>query len=626
MSQPTHTLFDISVWGPALEKYGAVVQLSVALYDADQLIVCGPMPPMPITTVFQKHGYDPGVFAECVRQCLAQPVDNRPAVVVTSPSGLAVVGVSLLRDGHIVGAVVGGYKMIGFCEPEAIARLARETGTPFRTLWDLARREQPIPIRRLVLKGELLQVLGDTLLRENDLRRLSEETALQFSHLASHDALTDLPNRLLLADRLARALALAHRHYRRLAVLFLDIDHFKSINDSLGHQRGDELLRAVAHELVGCVRTSDTVSRHGGDEFVVLLAEMERGEDAAVCARKIIAALARPHMLSGHELRITVSIGISVYPDDGDDAETLLKTADMALYQAKDEGRDGYQFFTPDLNVRAVERRSIEVGLRKALDRREFELHYQPKMNLKTGAVIGAEALIRWRHPDRGLVDPAQFVPIAEECGLIKPIGRWVVREACLQAQAWQDAGLGPIPVSVNVSAVEFGAKDFLSNLIEILKETALDPRYLEVELTESVLMAHLEASDAMLHALKKLGVQLAIDDFGTGWSSLSYLRHFPIDALKIDQSFVQGITSSSGTAPIVSAMISMGKSLKLRVIAEGIETRDQLAFLQGEDCVEGQGYLFSRPVAAESFARMLETGMTESGVDSHPTNRLLFS
>jgi diguanylate cyclase (GGDEF)-like protein len=481
-------------------------------------------------------------------------------------------------------------------------------------------------MRRLVLQGELLQVLGDTLLRENDLRRLSEETALQFSHLASHDALTDLPNRLLLADRLARALALAHRHYRRLAVLFLDIDHFKSINDSLGHQRGDELLRAVARELVNCVRTSDTVSRHGGDEFVVLLAEMERGQDAAVCARKIIAALARPHMLSGQELRITVSIGISVYPDDGDDAETLLKTADMALYQAKAEGRDGYQFFTPDLNVRAVERRLIETGLRSALDRQEFELHYQPKMDLRTGVVVGAEALIRWRHPDRGLVEPAQFVRIAEECGLIKPIGRWVVREACLQAQAWQDAGLGAIPVSVNVSAVEFGAKDFLGNLIEILKETGLDPRSLEIELTESVLMAHVEASNAVLNALKNLGVHLAIDDFGTGWSSLSYLRHFPIDALKIDKSFVQGISSSSGTAPIVRAMISMGKSLKLRIIAEGIETRDQLAFLQSEDCAEGQGYLFSRPLAAEPFARMLETGMTESDVNAHPTNRLLFS
>ena len=315
-------------------------------------------------------------------------------------------------------------------------------------------------------------------------------TSLRMSHLASHDPLTDLPNRLLLSDRLARALALAHRHQRRLAVLFLDIDRFKYINDSLGHLLGDELLRAVGREVTMCVRSSDTVSRHGGDEFVVVLSELEHAEDAAVGAQKIIAALARPFTLAGHELHITVSIGISVYPDDGEDAETLLKSADMALYHAKDQGRDCYQFFKPDLNVRAVERQSIEAGLHSALDRREFELFYQPKMNLKTGAMVGAEALIRWRHPDRGLVEPAQFVPIAEDCGLIRPIGRWVVHEACRQAQAWQDAGLRPIPVSVNISALEFRNKGFLKNVVDTLNETCLDPRYLEIELTESVLMA----------------------------------------------------------------------------------------------------------------------------------------
>jgi diguanylate cyclase (GGDEF)-like protein/PAS domain S-box-containing protein len=439
--------------------------------------------------------------------------------------------------------------------------------------------------------------------------------SLRMSHLASHDPLTDLPNRLLLADRLVRAIALAHRHQGRLAVLFLDIDRFKYINDSLGHILGDELLRAVGREVTLCVRSSDTVSRHGGDEFVVVLSELEHAEDAAMGAQKIIAALARPHKLAGHELHITVSIGISVYPDDGGDAETLLQSADTALYHAKDQGRDGYQFFKPDLNVRAVERQSIEAGLHRALDRREFELFYQPQMNLKTGAIVGAEALIRWRHPDRGLVEPAQFVPIAEDCGLIKPIGRWVVHEACRQAQAWQDAGLPPIPVSVNISAVEFRSKGFLENIVDILKETCLDPHYLEIELTESVLMAHVEATNSVLHALKTLGVRLAIDDFGTGWSSLSYLRHFPIDALKVDKSFVHEITSGSSAAPIVSAVISMGRSLKHRVIAEGVETQDQLAFLQAEDCGAGQGYYFSRPLVAHQFARVLETGTTE--VDS---------
>jgi len=447
-------------------------------------------------------------------------------------------------------------------------------------------------------------------------------TTLRMSHLASHDPLTDLPNRLLMADRLARALALARRHQQRLAVLYLDIDRFKHINDSLGHILGDELLRSVGRKVTMCVRSSDTVSRQGGDEFVVVLSELEHAEDAALGAQKIIAALARPHKLAGHELRITVSVGISLYPDDGEDAETLLKSADTALYHAKDQGRDCYQFFKPDLNVRAVERQSIEAGLHRALDKGEFELLYQPKMNLQTGAVVGAEALIRWRHPDRGLVEPVQFVPIAEDCGLIKPIGRWVVHEACRQAQEWQDAGLRPIPVAVNVSGVEFRNKGFLENIVDVLKETRLDPRYLEIELTESVLVAHVEATGSALNALKTLGVQLAIDDFGTGWSSLSYLRHFPIDTLKIDKSFVQEITSGSSVAPIVSAVISMGKSLKRRVVAEGVETHDQLAFLQAEDCGEGQGYYFSRPMVAQQFARVLEAGMTGVGVDPDSPKR----
>ena len=435
--------------------------------------------------------------------------------------------------------------------------------------------------------------------------------SLRMAHLASHDPLTDLPNRLLLADRLARALALAHRHNRRLAVLFLDIDRFKHINDSLGHLFGDELLRAVGREVTMCVRSSDTVSRQGGDEFVVVLSELEHAEDAATGAQKIIKALARPHLLADHQLHITVSIGISVFPDDADDAETLLRNADMALYHAKEQGRDRYQFFEPELNVRALERQSIEAGLHAALAKQEFELHYQPKMNLKTGAVVGAEALIRWQHPDRGLVEPGQFVAIAEDSGLIRPIGRWVVHEACRQAQAWQTAGLRPIPVSVNISAVEFRSKAFLTNIVEILKETSLDPRYLEIELTESALMTHVEATTSVLRALKAMGVQLTIDDFGTGWSSLSYLSHFPIDALKVDKSFVHQIRNGADAAPIVSAVINMGRSLHQRVVAEGVETRHQLAFLQAEGCDEGQGYYFSRPLIAQQLAKMLETDAT---------------
>jgi diguanylate cyclase (GGDEF)-like protein/PAS domain S-box-containing protein len=431
--------------------------------------------------------------------------------------------------------------------------------------------------------------------------------AARMSHLASHDPLTDLPNRLLLSDRLDRALALARRHNRRLAVLYLDIDHFKHINDSLGHMLGDELLRSVGRKVTMCVRSSDTVSRQGGDEFVVILAELQHVEDAAIGAKKIIAALVGAHELAGHELHMTVSIGISVYPNDGEDAETLIKCADMALYHAKDQGRDCYRFFEPVLNRRAVERQSIEAGLRGALERHELELFYQSKVNLRDGTVVGAEALIRWRHPDRGLVEPAEFIAIAEDCGLIRPIGRWVVREACRQARAWQDAGLRPITVSVNVSALEFRSTGFVRNIIDTLNETRLDAEYLEIEVTESVLMANVEATKTVLHELKTLGVRLAIDDFGTGWSSLSYLRHFPIDVLKIDKSFVEEITSSSSVAPIVSAAISIGKSLKHRVIAEGIETSDQLAFLQAEHCDEGQGYYFGRPVPAEQFVLGLE-------------------
>jgi diguanylate cyclase (GGDEF)-like protein len=606
MGERTDPVFDLAVWEPALKKYGAVVHLSVVLYGADAQIACDPMLATPIATLFRKHRYDPGLFGTCVRTCLAQPVADRAAVVVTDPSGLAVVGTSLLRDGHTVGAVVGGYALVGFCESVAMARLARQSGIPFQELWAVARQQPPISARALTLEGELLQVLGDTLLEENHLRRQSEEGARKLSHLASHDPLTDLPNRLLLTDRLIHALAMAHRHNRRLAVLFLDIDHFKSINDAIGHLLGDKLLRVVAQDVTRCVRSADTVSRHGGDEFVVVLAELKDAEDAARSANNILAALARPHALSGRAISITASIGISVFPEDGEDAATLMTSADLALYEAKGQERGGYRFFRPELNVRATERQSIETGLRQALEQKEFALFYQPKINLKTGAVTSAEALIRWHHPTRGLLEPGVFVPIAEHCGLIGPIGRWVVREACRQARTWQDAGLRPMPVAVNISAVEFRSKTFVSQIVEMLQDTGLDPCYLEIELTESVLMTDVTATNVALHALKDLGVQLAIDDFGTGWSSLSYLTQFPVDALKIDRSFVRAITVNSSTSPIVSAVINMARSLKQRVIAEGVETAVQLAFLQAEDCGEGQGYYFSRPVPATQFVAVL--------------------
>jgi diguanylate cyclase (GGDEF)-like protein len=388
--------------------------------------------------------------------------------------------------------------------------------------------------------------------------------------------------------------------------MFVDLDRFKYINDSLGHVVGDQLLRAVAEQLTMCVRSSDTVSRQGGDEFVLVLSEMTHASDAVVSAKKILAAVAEPHFVLGHELHITATIGVSVYPEDGHDVETLVRNADTAMYHAKECGSGCYQFFQRDMNVRAVERQSLEHGLRRALGRQEFILHYQPKMDLESGGMSGAEALIRWRHPDRGLMLPTQFVPIAEDSGLIVPIGRWVLGEACRQAQAWQDAGLRPMPVAVNVSAVEFWSPDFLDDVRRIVEQTRLKPCYLELELTESVLMAHGESTVSVLRGLKALGVQLALDDFGTGYSSLSYLNEFPIDALKVDESFVRTITDDPHGAPIVCAVISMAKSLNQRVIAEGVETVEQLTFLRAQHCDEGQGYYFNRPLAAEQFAKLL--------------------
>jgi len=440
--------------------------------------------------------------------------------------------------------------------------------------------------------------------------------SLRMSHLAQHDCVTDLPNRLLLNDQLTWAIASARRNGNRLAVLFLDLDRFKHINDSLGHAIGDKLLQSVAERLVARVRNSDTVSRPGGDEFVVLLSELEHPEDAAVCAKKMLTALTAPHRIAQHDVHVTVSIGVSTYPEDGQDAETLVKSADTAMYQAKENGRNNYEFFRQDMNIRAVERQSLEGSLSRALERHEFVLHYQPKINLEKGAITGAEALIRWLHLDRGLIPPAQFVPIAEDTGLLLPIGQWVLHEACRQARAWLDAGLRPVPVAVNISAVEFRDKGFLEGVRAILKDTRLEPRYLELELTESVLMQHAESTASVLQALKAMGVQLAVDDFGTGYSSLSYLRRFPIDTLKVDRSFVRQITADADDAIIASAVISMGKSLKLRVVAEGVETREQLAFLQDQRCDEGQGYYFSRPVVAEQFAKLLGTGISETAIN----------
>jgi diguanylate cyclase (GGDEF)-like protein/PAS domain S-box-containing protein len=434
--------------------------------------------------------------------------------------------------------------------------------------------------------------------------------ALQAVHLAQHDFLTDLPNRMLLNDRLTQAVAMASRHGHHLALLFLDLDRFKHVNDSLGHVIGDALLQSVAKRLATCVRSSDTVSRLGGDEFAVLLPEIAHADDAGASAEKIIAALVAPHDIAQHQVQVSATIGISIYPGDGPDGETLIKSADAAMYHAKDRGRNTYQFFQQGMNAQAIERQWIEAGLDRALARREFVLHYQPKIDLETDVMTGAEALIRWVHPERGLIGPKDFVPVAEACGLIVPIGQWVLREACRQARAWIDEGHRPIAVAVNISAVELRDPRFLERVGRALYDTRLDAHYLQLELTESSLMQHPQSSAPALQALKALGVQVAIDDFGTGYSSLSYLHQFPVDVLKIDQSFVHAISADPVATAIVRAVITIGKSLGQRVIAEGVETEEQVAFLRTQGCGEGQGYYFSRPLADVQFVRLREPGL----------------
>jgi diguanylate cyclase (GGDEF)-like protein len=461
-----------------------------------------------------------------------------------------------------------------------------------------------------LIKGQVEnRALPRALRHAIDRHRIQIETV----YLAQHDAVTNLPNRLVLKDRVSQAISLARRRKTATAVVFLDLDRFKYINDSLGHAIGDRLLQSVALRLVGSVRDSDTVTRQGGDEFVILLSEIAHSQDAAKSAKRILHSLTAPHLIGAHELHIDGSIGISVYPVDGEDAETLIKNADTAMYHAKENGRNNFQYFTAEMNVKVVARQSLEASLRRALEREEFLLHYQPKVNLNTGEITSVEALIRWQHPDRGLVSPAEFVPIAEDSGLILPIGRWVLREACRQARAWQDAGLPPIPTAVNVSYAEFRKPSFVEGVQTTLKETGLEARYLELELTEGVLMDDAKFTASVLQELKGMGIRLAADDFGTGYSSLSYLREFPIDILKIDRSFINQITADCDGSTIVDAIISMGKSLKHVVVAEGIETQEQRAYLQAHHCQEGQGYLFSRPLPAAQFAVLLQTGITEA-------------
>ena len=436
----------------------------------------------------------------------------------------------------------------------------------------------------------------------------------QLEHQANYDVLTGLPNRNLLQDRLKRAV-FAQRDARPIAVVFIDLDHFKFINDSLGHTQGDKLLAIIAERLASIVREGDTVARLGGDEFVLVLNDQNKEDVIFRAMQRVLNKVSEPMTIDGQELYITCSAGVSLYPADAPDVETLLKNADVAMYRAKEHGRNNFQFYTPEMNDLANERLALEHSLRRALERNELLLHYQPKVNLETGMIVGAEALLRWQHPEWGLIAPERFIPIAEETGLIVQIGAWVIRTACNQARLWQDAGLPPVVMSVNLSARQFRQESFVKVVTQILHETGLKPEQLEMELTESMLMHNANAAISILAGLKSIGVRLSLDDFGTGYSSLSYLSRLPIDTLKIDRSFVQhiGDQDECDNGILAQAIISLGHSLNLTVIAEGVETGEQLKFLKAHQCDEVQGFYFCKPTVAGEFAKMLAESLVEA-------------
>ena len=442
----------------------------------------------------------------------------------------------------------------------------------------------------------------------------------RIEYLAYHDSLTTLPNRGLFGKLLGQSLSQARRNRSHLAVLFLDLDRFKHINDTLGHETGDRLLQEVATRLKACLRDSDTVARLGGDEFVVLLSDQEE-KDVTAVARKILASIAEPFVILGQEFRVTTSVGISTYPADGRDEETLMKNADVAMYRAKEEGRNHFQFYSESLNRQSTERLALESNLRYALERNEFQLHYQAKRDMRSGQITGTEALLRWQHPELGTVAPLKFIPLAEETGLIVPIGKWVLKTACLQNVAWQQEGLPRLSIAVNLTARQFSDEHLLRDVGLILDETGMDPRLLELEITESLLMHDVEGALRVLTSLKRMGIRIAIDNFGSGYVSLSALKSFPLDTVKIDRSFIRDVESQAKDKALTGAVIAMGKSLSLTVVAQGVETRAQADYLRENACDELQGFYFAKPVPADQFEVLLRAHQEFLVSGTHPAN-----
>lgn len=464
-------------------------------------------------------------------------------------------------------------------------------------------RHVEVAVRRALDHHSLLEAKRSY---ENHLEELVKLRTAELNHLAYHDALTDLPNRILFEDRLTQALSQVHRNRQTLGMLFLSLDRFKKVNDTLGHALGYKLLKEVAERLSNCVVEGDTVARFEGDEFALLLTHVNGTEDVIEIAVAVNEALNLPFTLDGNELFITTSIGISLCPDDGTDASTLMKNAGAAIYRAKQQGGGNYQFYTADMNAKALKRLELENSLRRALERKEFEVYYQPQVDINTGQVAGMEALVRWRHPELGIISPAEFIPLAEDTGLIVPIGEWVLRTACAQIKSWQDEGVARLRVAVNLSARQFQQQNLADMVIEILNETSLDPQHLELELTESSIMENAESAVETLRQFKNKGVRISIDDFGTGYSSLGYLKRLPIDILKIDRSFVRDVNTDSDDGALVMAIITLAHNLRLKVIAEGVETEEQLRFLHLLRCDEWQGFLFSKPLPAAAFKELL--------------------
>ncbi|UQI28922.1 EAL domain-containing protein [Pseudomonas bijieensis] len=490
--------------------------------------------------------------------------------------------------------------IVGLSEEEQLSAVNRQAHT---YLWRAAGASL-----LLVLLVSLLSRMSWQLVQSR-LRAAEAKIAYaeRVEYLAYHDGLTSLPNRSLFSKMLSQSISEASRYHRQLAVLFLDLDRFKHINDTLGHDAGDQLLQEVAQRITACLRASDTVARLGGDEFVILLPELSEDKYVAITAQKVLSTIARPFNLQDHEFRVTASIGISVFPQDGLDEQTLKKNADIAMYQAKQQGKNNFQFYSEKLNADSLERLTLELSLRHALERQEFQLHYQAKRDIRSGQITGMEALLRWDHPDLGIVAPMQFIPIAEETGLIVPIGKWVLKTACLQNVAWQQQGLPHLGMAVNLTARQFADENLLTDLAAILAETGMEASLLELEIAESLLMQDVKRALSVLTGLKRLKIRIAIDDFGIGYSSLSALKQFPLDSIKIDRSFICDVTSVSEDKALTEAIIAMGRTLSLTVVAQGVETKEQADFLRENACDEFQGFYFNRPVPADQFKMLLQ-------------------